>query len=404
MTFINAIRSSDSPSIDSFGRWRTSNSRTLFYSKQEYDSTPLLWDDVEISGFGTTSVHSTDTASQTLGVSGTTEGRRIRQTFMRFNYEPGQSQLVFMTTILDQFGGGTGIFRKVGLFDDDNGYFLQDAEGVIEFVRRKDVTGSPVDERIEQSNWNLDKMDGTGPSGVTLDFSKVQLLLIDGVGRVRLGFSVAGKINYAHEFLHSNVSDVTYLPLPSLPLRYEIENDGTGVESTFSQNCVAVTSEGGDRLSGVLRYKSTSGVPVVAAVVGVLYAIIGIRIKSDHIGIEVRLMSSSLLEIVGDKNLEWILVRNSTIAGSPVWVDEMNGGVQTLVGSGLNTLTGGVIITGGYFSSDKKGGSEGAMLSNALLLGAAIDGTVDEIVLAVRPVAGSMNSQVEGSLSWRERP
>jgi len=47
---------------------------------------------------------------------------------MRFNYQPGKSQEILMTGILDRSGGGTGVQRRVGCFDDDNGLFFEDDE------------------------------------------------------------------------------------------------------------------------------------------------------------------------------------------------------------------------------------------------------------------------------------
>ena len=51
------------------------------------------------------------------------------------------------------------------------------------------VVSKTIDTRISQSQWNLDKMDGTGPSGYNLDLSKMQMFFIDyawyGAGTVR---------------------------------------------------------------------------------------------------------------------------------------------------------------------------------------------------------------------------
>lgn len=85
------VRYSDSQSLDAFGRIRTSSPYTLFDSKQLFDNQPLFWDDSEVSGGSTTSSHSTATASTTIGVGATTAGKRVRQTFMSFNYQPGKS-------------------------------------------------------------------------------------------------------------------------------------------------------------------------------------------------------------------------------------------------------------------------------------------------------------------------
>ena len=88
------IKASDSASIDAFARLRVSNPYTIFDSKQIHDNLPRRWDDQEISGSGTTSTYNTNEASTTIAVSSLTAGRRVRQTFMRFNYMPGKSTMV----------------------------------------------------------------------------------------------------------------------------------------------------------------------------------------------------------------------------------------------------------------------------------------------------------------------
>ncbi len=164
---------------DAFGRQRVSNPEMIFNSKQIFDNQPLYWDDVQESGSGTSSTYSNNTASSTLSVSASTVGKRTRQTFMRFNYQASKSQLIFITGILKASGGGTGIITRMGYFDDNNGLFLECNAGTINLVRRTYVTGAAVDDTIPQSSWNLDAMDGSGPSKITLDFTKTQIFMMD---------------------------------------------------------------------------------------------------------------------------------------------------------------------------------------------------------------------------------
>ena len=62
------------------------------------------------------------------------------------------------------------------------------------------TSGIATEKRIPQSQWNVDKCDGTGVSGFNIDFTKTQLSFIDfqwlGVGRVLCGF--AHEIGRAH--------------------------------------------------------------------------------------------------------------------------------------------------------------------------------------------------------------
>jgi len=399
------IKAQDSFSVDAFGRWRVSNPTTIFDSKQLFDNLPLFYDDREVSGSGTTSVHSVNLARSRLSVAINTAGVRIRQTFMRFNYQPGKSQLVKLTGILNAVGGGAGIIQRIGYFDDDNGLFFENNVGTINVVRRTKTSGSAVDNVVAQSAWNLDKMDGTGKSKVTLDFTKGQLFFIDfewlAIGRARLGFIVNGIPIYCHQFLTANVLDVAYMSTPNLPVRYEIRNDGTGAASSLDHICSTVISEGGLQDTGVLRHASTGGTHVDANTADIVYAVVGIRLKAAQVACTVNLESFSMLVETAD-DFEWLILFNPTVAGTFAYLDKTNSCVQEAFGATANTVTNGFAVNGGFVSATgaSSGGAAGAELNDALRLGAAIDGTVDEIVLCVRPLSAS--ADIQGSLSWRE--
>ena len=123
------ITAQDTASVDAFGRWRTSCPFTLFDSKQVFDNQPLFWDESLEAGAGITSSHSTDEAATTITSTLNTAGTFTRQTFMTFNYQPGKSQQILMTGVLDNSGGGTGVERRIGQFDDNNGIFFEDDAG-----------------------------------------------------------------------------------------------------------------------------------------------------------------------------------------------------------------------------------------------------------------------------------
>jgi hypothetical protein len=110
------------------------------------------------------------------------------------------------------------------------------------------VTGGDV--WIPQAEWNVDPMDGTGPSGITLDERYPNLLVIDGqwqgIGRVRFGFSIDGVTRYVHQFIHANSDGpLPYVQSFTLPCRWEIESTAASAGSTMSAACVDVVSEGG---------------------------------------------------------------------------------------------------------------------------------------------------------------
>lgn len=86
-----------------------------------------------------------------------------------------------------------------------------------------------VDVRTPQNQWNLDKCDGTGPTGFVLDTTKLQMAYADyswyGAGKIRYGFKDQdGEIQYVHEYKHNNRLSESYFRSGNLPGRYEIEN------------------------------------------------------------------------------------------------------------------------------------------------------------------------------------
>ena len=88
------------------------------------------------------------------------------------------------------------------------------------------------DTRIAQSSWNIDKADGTGPSGYTLDINSIQMAYMDyswyGAGKIRFGFKdTYGKVKYMHEFIHNNRQNEAYMRTGNVPARYEVANIGT---------------------------------------------------------------------------------------------------------------------------------------------------------------------------------
>ncbi len=396
--------------LDSFARLRTSTPHTIFDSKQLFDNAPLLWDDREVSGTGTTSVYSTATASSVMGV-GTAAGKRVRQTFMRFNYQPGKSQEIITTGTLNLTGGDTGITASYGLFDDNNGLFWSGVDGVFRVTVRSSTSGSPVDDFVNQVDWD-DPMDGTGRSGVKLDFTKSQLFIIDfewlSIGTVRMGVIIGDVIIYFHDFHHANEREGPYMSTPNLPLRYEIENDGTGVASTLRHICSTVISEGGQQELGILRWASTAGAAVITDNENELFAVVGIQLKSTHLAAQVKLVKAELqIQTVGEFG-EWVLIFNPTVAGTFDYVAQANSAVGIALGAGAtNSVTGGTQFTGGFAESAggqiKSGNpSVGADLDNAILLGSAINGDLDTIVLCYRPTNSTSVASVEGGLGWRE--
>lgn len=409
----------DSASIDAFCRLRVSNPVTLFDSKQIYDdpglaanveNDPLFYDNQQTAGAGTATLYEHDKAQTVLSVSNTTAGTRIRQTKLRFNYQPGKSLMVIMSFI---FGPQyAGITRREGYFDTGNGIFLEDNGTDYRFVIRSEATGAPSDALFAvQANWNIDKMDGNGKSGINLNFEKTQLLFIDfewlGVGRVRVGFVIDGIIYYAHEFLNTNNLSIVYMSTPNLPLRSELRNDGAGPAATLTQICSTVISEGGEERLGIERCASTGNTALTAAVAGTNYVLLAMQKKSEYVGCAITIDDIDVQVQTASSMVEWSLILNPTVAGTALsYTAQAQSAVGIAKGVANNIATNGYRLAGGFAQtgtpSTGRASSSNKTLRNALRLGSTIAGVRDIICLCVKPIGGSSNVNCEGILTWHE--
>lgn len=411
MTYVPEVDISfkNSELLDAFGRQRVSEPETIFDSKQIFDNQPLVWDDQEVSGSGTSSTYSQNAARTRLATTAATAGKRVRQTFMRFNYEPGKSQLIFITGRLrsDQVDQ-TGLTGGIGYFDDQNGLFFKCEEGAVKVVQRSYVSGSAVDTEVDQADWNLDKFDGTGKSKKTLVADNTQIFVIDatwlGVGPTRFGIQISNIDYWCHQFENANIRNSVYMSTPNLPIRYEIENDGTSVTGgQLDHICASVISEGGTNDNGVLRYDSTAENFINTNTVGTIYAIMGIRLKTSALGATVKFVSQSMMN-AQNGDYEWLLILNPTLANAITFTAQTNSVVETGPGNSgspsNSTVTGGTVLAGGVVKGSNSTGDVTIGVENALLLGSDISGTRDEIYLCCRPF--SANADIHGGLVWRE--
>lgn len=406
MTFVskNQVAFYDSANLDAFSRLRMSSPQTLFDSKQLVDKQTLFWDDKLISGSGGASTYNTNQASTTLSVALNTAAVRVRQTFRRFNYQPGKSQLFIQTGI---FGAAaTGINRKAGLFDARNGLFFDQQSDGMGVTIRTYTSGSAVDTRVLQANWNIDKLNGTGSSGITLDFTKCQIWFADfewlGVGRVRFGFFVDGKPYYCHEVLNANATTLVYMSVPNLPLRYEIQNTGTGAAVGFTHICSTVISEGGLQDTG-FPFGATRGATALTTNNDTsIYPLIAMRLNSSYLASTVKLLDF-FINCTSTATYNWYLILNPTVTGTAFSFTQVTNSALDVDSSRTNatTLTGGTILLTGTATQSNEGGVA-KILNSDFSFGSTIAGVSDIVVLAVQRVTGTSET-FYGSINWKDQ-
>jgi len=103
-----------------------------------------------------------------------------------------------------------------------------------------------VDFKVPQSEWNLDTMDGNGPSGYDLDLTKMQMFYIDyswyGAGYIRWGLrGIDGDITYVHKMANNNVNAEAYMRSGNIPARYESNTFAKTTKITSSLTTISET-------------------------------------------------------------------------------------------------------------------------------------------------------------------
>ena len=411
---VNMMSDQLSPSgtlVDAFGRLRVVQPFTLFESSHRFADNGLFVTSNTASNSSVTFVENQSTIDMTVG---TTENAEVlRETKRVFSYQPGKSLLIINTFAMST--PKANLRQRVGYFGQSNGIYLENDGTTNYFVKRSNTTGTVTETKVSQSNWNVDKFDGTGYSSQIgdedhvngVDVSKTNIFWMDiewlGVGDVRCGFVVDGKFLPAHIFHHDNRETTPYMTTASLPLRLEIKNTGdTTGSSTLKQICSTVISEGGYQLFGTQQAVGTSiDSPIDLTTAGTYYPVISLRLKQGRLDAVVILTALSILAI-SNAFYNWQLRSGSTSSGG-TWV---SAGDDSAVEYKINgtSVTGGRTLASGYTGASNQASGPIDILKEALfkfqLERNSFTNTPFELSLIA---AASFNgADIHGSMDWEE--
>ena len=363
--------------VDAFGHMRMSTPLTLFDSSHRYRDNGL-WSTSNTAG--TTVAHSINKGLVELTLPTTANAEIVRETTKVCSYQPGKSLFILNTFV--PATPKTNLRQRVGYFGAQNGIYFEIDGTTAYFVERSYVTGELVETRVAQSNWNVDNLLGSSvnvpggpgpcPSNIALDLTKAQIFWMDiewlGLGSVRCGFVIDGKLIHCHSFHHANLINSTYITTASLPLRYEMKNTGTTASSsTMGQVCSSVVSEGGYELRGLQQAASVPiATPVDLPTAGTYYTVLSIRLKAspNRLDAIVILTALSILGVTNNATYNW-QVRASGVSNGGTWVDAgVDSAVEYKIDGG--TYTGGRILASGYTFGSNQGSSSVDILKEAL--------------------------------------
>lgn len=373
--------------LDAFGRIRTSHPFTLFDSQNRYGKDPHF--DEALTGSATVT-HATNEGVCNMNVTTASGDKAIRQTLRRFPYQPGKSLFVMATFVMA--AAQTNLRQRLGYFDTDNGVFLQLDGTELSFVLRSYVTGSVSDSRkVAKSSWNFDKFDGTGPSKLTLDITKAQIVFFDfewlGVGSVRCGFVIDGKLHLAHIFHNANSVSTTYMTTAILPIRYEIEAKAAlSSNATLKQICSTVISEGGYEQKSDLHWARMTTATTLSTS---FEPLVSIRLNANKLGAVVLPARFSVFPRSSPADYEVVLLRNATLTGASYTTGTFN---HVDFDVAATALSGGTIVDLAYLTSSNQAGGAFEQTESYnfnLQLGVSLAGTSDVYTLAARGFSGT---------------
>lgn len=373
------------------GVLRTSTPRVLFNKSERYG----LEEDIYFSTStvsGATSTHDNNKAARVLSVSTTTGSKAVRQTHRYFRYVKGSPQVIITTGNLK--GAVSGVIKTLGYFDEENGIFFRLNGITPQVVVRSKTSGSVVDVATDQQNWD-DPLDGTGPSGLTVDWSKQQFFYFDfawlGIADIRFGMYLDGKVVIFHTIKSVNSLATSWAQSAVLPLRAEIENTAS-TASTMELTCYVVqTEDGNNTTEGSFKYLSFGPNVQTANVTEKIF--LGIRLNPSYRG---NIFPSDYGVIVpsGNSIVYFKVIYNPVLTGA-TWEDLPNSIAQGLTNQ--PTFTGGYVIDEGYSAVGVS--SVIRNFKTDIQLGRGLTDT-DVIVLVARTTNSNSNLLVQGS--WRE--
>jgi hypothetical protein len=383
---------------DAFGRARVSAPVLELDAKFTSDLHPLEFNASVVGTGSVAKTAGTTRAELAVPAAGDSATLQLRYPLL---YRAAQSQLVAMTGAFAP--RELHLTQRMGYLQGSDGIYLGDTgAGLVLAVA--DSYGATIN-AVAQADWD-DPMDGTGPSGYTLDPVHGFIFVMDmqylGVGRVRCGFyDETGCLCWAHEFDHVGTAAAPYMRTANLRPTWDIAAGAlyAGAGATSYAICVGAIREGAAEEPGK-SFGISRGQSAALATTDTLSTALSVRLKSayalDHV---LRPLDVSVVSADTDP-LRWVLLKQ-THADAPAGV---TGGAWTSVATGsateFSTVNAAVVLTtstvvydsGVVLSTAQSRGAVRAALERCLPVGTDAAGNSDVLMLCCQ-------SQTAGSAS-----
>ena len=386
-------------------RRKISTNETFIFNQFTGGDDRDLWDeDTTLGGLSTFDQYQ---GGMVLSVSNTAGSEIVRETKTTIKYIPGRQNEIAGSIKLNN--PQEGIRRRVGVFSANNGFYFEDDGGNYSVVIRRGTANGNVEERIGRDDWNVDKLDGNGPSGLTANAEAVQMFTFEyewfGAGQVEFNWIIDNNKFPIHQFNTGNIKPVSWCNTPNLPYRLELTNV-TGANGTheMTQGGFSVSAEGSGLGAAGRRRNALS--PITGRSLGssanVFKPVLSVRLKEDpqFINAVVELLEFQAATL-DNTDIFYLILRDPSLTGASFVSTGPYSPVEYDI-SATGITSNGTIVTSGFIVGTNQG-------TQVLLTGPGIStqiprknmGANSEIVTVAIAAVGA-NKSAFASIDWLE--
>jgi hypothetical protein len=395
--------------IDSKGRLKVQTQQTIFFNTFQYGKETDVWDEsTTLGGLGT---FDTSFSQIAMSVTSTAGSKVIRQTRNVQRYTPGRAQNISFAIRLQN--PVTGVRRRFGMFDGNDGFFFEDC-GTVDPVTGEPQYAcvvinsdgpTPTVERIYRKDWNGDKLDGNGPSGITANPAAQQLVSIEyewyGAGQIVFSFVMDGLPRVIHVFNNGNRLSSPWAKTPFLPIRLELENFGGAAGTHYMwQGSNSLLVEGSVEKLGIAENILTPLTGINMPLANTFYPILSIRLKSTALT-GIVLPTYFQASTLDNTDIYYQLIRNATVNGT--WVNHPDTNAFTQYNqTSTGAITDGFVLDSGMITANSGSGPIRVDTNTVYQIGRGSMGTVsDTLTLAI--AARNANKNAVATITWIEQ-
>lgn len=383
-------------------RRKVSDQSILYFNNIQFDEDERSFDVSSTNAHGN-AVFSTYDGMIALQVSNTASANIARQSRAVIPYYPGRQNEVLLSLRLTT--PQEGIRRRLGLFDENNGAYFEDDGGTYAVVLRRNTESGPVETRVTRDNWNVDKLDGTGPSRITANAEAVQMMTIEyehfGAGQVEFNWVFDNNKFPIHQFNTGNYSNTIWALTPFLPIRQELTNKtGVAGDHKLFIGSTAIATEGtigvvGRMNSAATRIQGYS----LGSTANIFKPVLVIRLRSDRLS-GVVMPEYFQAGTLDNTNIFYEIIENANVTAAGVWQSINNESFVEYNSNTSTTFSGGDVIMQGYISGTGQGGVIQFPRDAINILKRKNMGTESENLVVA--IASGANKSAYASLSWVE--